>query len=68
VALDKLDKMYSAKKLLPMYSLPNLLCRLSHSIKPSPSVFQALSSVSDTRQRVVSGNEVSIYDYNFFIL
>jgi hypothetical protein len=45
------DKKYSVKKLLPMYSLSSTLCRVSHSAKPSPSVFQALPSASDTRQR-----------------
>jgi hypothetical protein len=40
------DKKYSAKKPLPMYSSPRLLCRVSHSAKTSSSVFQALPSVS----------------------
>jgi len=32
------DKKYSAKKLLPMYSSPSVLCRVLHSAKPLPSV------------------------------
>jgi hypothetical protein len=30
---------HSAKKALPMHCLPSLLCRVSHSAKPLPSVF-----------------------------
>jgi hypothetical protein len=45
------DKKYSAKNPLTMYSSPSLLCRVSHSTKLLLSVFQALSSASDTRQR-----------------
>jgi hypothetical protein len=32
------DKKYSAKKPLPMYSSPCVLCRVLHSAKPLPSV------------------------------
>jgi hypothetical protein len=32
------DKKYSAKRLLPMYSSPSVLCRVLHSAKPLPSV------------------------------
>jgi hypothetical protein len=32
------DKKYSAKRLLPMYSSPSVLCRVLHSAKPFPSV------------------------------
>jgi hypothetical protein len=32
------DKNYSAKRLLPMYSSPSVLCRVLHSAKPLPSV------------------------------
>jgi hypothetical protein len=39
-------KKYSINKLLPVYNSPSFLCRVSHSAKPSPSVFQALPSVS----------------------
>jgi hypothetical protein len=38
------DNKYSAKKSLPIYSLTSSLCRVSHSAKPSPSVFYALPS------------------------
>jgi hypothetical protein len=38
------DKKYSAKRLLPMYSSPSVLCRVLHSAKSLPSV-------CDTRQR-----------------
>lgn len=34
------DKKYSAKKSLSMYSSSSFFCRVSHSAKPSPSVFQ----------------------------
>jgi hypothetical protein len=44
------NKKYMAKKLLPMYSSPSLLFWVSHSAKPSSSVFQVLPSASDTRQ------------------
>jgi hypothetical protein len=29
---------YSAKRPLPMYSSPSVLCRVLHSVKPLPSV------------------------------
>jgi hypothetical protein len=32
------DKKYSAKRLLPMYSSPSILCQVLHSAKPLPSV------------------------------
>jgi hypothetical protein len=32
------DKKYSAKRLLPMYSSPSILCRVLHSAKHLPSV------------------------------
>jgi hypothetical protein len=32
------DKKYSAKRLLPMYSSPSVLCQVLHSAKPLPSV------------------------------
>jgi hypothetical protein len=44
------EKKYSAKKALLMHCLPSLLCRVSHSAKPLPSVFKALPSASGTRQ------------------
>jgi hypothetical protein len=44
------DKKYSAKKYLPMHCLPSLLCRVSHSAKPLPSVFKASPSASGTRR------------------
>jgi hypothetical protein len=34
------EKKHSAKKVLPMHCLPSLLCRVSHSAKPLPSVFK----------------------------
>jgi hypothetical protein len=45
------DKKYSAKRLLPMYSSPSVLCQVLHSAKALPSVKYHLPSVSDTRQR-----------------
>jgi hypothetical protein len=44
------EKKYSAKKPLPMYCSLSPLCRVRHSTKTLPSVFQALPSASDTRQ------------------
>jgi hypothetical protein len=54
------DKKYSAKKSLLMYSSSNFLCGVSHSAKSSPSVFQALPSAFDTRQKADSGS-VSLF-------
>jgi hypothetical protein len=45
------DKKYSTKKSLSMYSSSSFSCRMSHSVKPSLSVFQTLPSDSDTRYR-----------------
>jgi hypothetical protein len=45
------DKRHSAKTSLPEYSLPSAFCPVLHSAKPLPSVFGALPSVQDTRQR-----------------
>jgi hypothetical protein len=47
------DKKYSTRKSLPMYNSSGLFCRVSHSAKPSPSVFLTLSSASGTRCPVV---------------
>jgi hypothetical protein len=44
------EKKHSAKKALPMHCLSNLLCRVSHSVKSLPSVFEASPSASGTRQ------------------
>jgi hypothetical protein len=46
------DKKYSTKKPLLMYRSPRLLCRVSHSAKCLPSVFQVLPSASRTRQSI----------------
>jgi hypothetical protein len=45
-----IDKKYSAKKPLSMYSSPSFLYRMLHSSKLLPSVFLVLPSVLDTRQ------------------
>jgi hypothetical protein len=47
------DKKYSAKKSLPMYNSSGLFCRVSHTVKPSSSVFPTLSSASGNRCPVV---------------
>jgi hypothetical protein len=44
------DKKYSAKRPLPMYSSPSVLCRVLHSAKTLPSVKEPLPCVGDTRQ------------------
>jgi hypothetical protein len=44
------DKKYSTKKPLPMYSSSSPLCRVPHSAKRLPSVFQGLPSASGTQQ------------------
>jgi hypothetical protein len=38
------------RSLLPMYSPPRLICRVSHSTKTSPNGFQVLLIASDTKQ------------------
>jgi hypothetical protein len=38
------EKKYSVKKTLPMYCVSSPLCRVRHSIKTLPSVFNALPS------------------------
>jgi hypothetical protein len=43
------NKRYSTNKPLPMYCSPSSLCRVPHSAKSLPSVFQAVPSASDTR-------------------
>ena len=45
------DMWHSAKKPLPMGSLPTALCRVRHSAKPLPSAIGALPSALSTRQR-----------------
>jgi hypothetical protein len=50
------EKKYSAKKALPIYCLPSPLCRVQHSAKHVPSVFQTLPSASGDKE-VDSGSE-----------
>ena len=50
-ALPSVDFWHSAKKFLPIRSLPRDLCQVRHSAKPLPSAWLALPSAPSTRQR-----------------